>query len=215
MPLVCNRVRNPDTLKDQITRLFSAETGTIDNSSAEQLNGDDSNARIVFDRYVHRLIPLVAKFIGPTLQARVDPEDIVQSAMRSVFRRAKEGRFELKRSGDLWRLLAAFAVNKARKRVEKELAGKRDPAREVHMNSSWEEAIAENPHDDEAEQLIEDVRFLAESLNDEQRKILDMRLADFSMVEIADEFDISYARVNRTLRRIEDFLRRRLNPDSE
>lgn len=185
-------------------------------SSAELLNGDESNARILVDRYLHRLIPLAAKFIGPTLKSRVDPEDIVNSALGSVFRRAKENSIEIKRSGDLWRLLAAFAVNKARQRVEKDLAQKRHPENEVRLNSSWAELIADNdPHEDEVQQLMCDVRILAESLNDEQQQILDMRLADYSVSEIAENLDMTYAKVNRTLRRIDDFLRRRLNDESQ
>ena len=185
-------------------------------SSAELLNGDESNARILVERYLHRLIPLAAKFIGPTLKSRVDPEDIVNSALGSVFRRAKENSIEIKRSGDLWRLLAAFAVNKARQRVEKDLAQKRHPENEVLLNTSWAELIADSdPATVEVQQLMRDVRILAENLDDEQRQILDMRLADYSVSEIARKLDMTYAKASRTLRRIEDFLRRRLNDESQ
>lgn len=194
----------------------TAQPSSAEVQSADLLNGDESNARILVDRYLHRLIPLVTKFIGPQLKSRVEPEDIVNSALRSVFRRAKEKTFEFKRSGDLWRLLADFAVKKAKKRVEWELAQKRHPNREVRPNSSWTEALADSePHRKEVQQLMCDVRILAEQLDDEQRQILDMRLADYSVAEIARELDMTYARVNRTLRRIEDFLRRRMTDDSE
>lgn len=58
---------------------------------------------------------------------RFDPEDVVQSVYRSFFRKAENEEFTLKRSGDRWRLLANITIKKTMKRVEFELAKKRDP----------------------------------------------------------------------------------------
>src|SRR5207247_582064 len=43
---------------------------------------------------------------------RLDPEDVVQSACRSFFRRARIGAFALTERGDLWRLLARITLRK-------------------------------------------------------------------------------------------------------
>ncbi len=74
--------------------------------------GDEQAASDLFDRYVERLIKLARSRLSAKLQRRVDPEDVVQSAYRSFFSHAQDGRYQLHKSGDLWRLLAAITVNK-------------------------------------------------------------------------------------------------------
>src|SRR5687767_8694721 len=74
--------------------------------------GDADAATELFDRYVERLMGLVRKRLSTKLARRIDPDDVVQSAYRSFFVRAREGRFDVSESGDLWRLLAAIAINK-------------------------------------------------------------------------------------------------------
>src|SRR5436190_2378792 len=66
--------------------------------------GDEDAATAVFERYVERLTRLARSRLATKLASRVDPEDIVLSAYRSFFVAARQGRFELERGGDLWRL---------------------------------------------------------------------------------------------------------------
>lgn len=67
------------------------------------------------------------------MQQKLDPEDVVQSAYRSFFRHAQGGRYELKRSGDLWRLLAAITMNKVKGQVEFHRAAKRS----IDQEGQW------------------------------------------------------------------------------
>ncbi len=68
--------------------------------------------RPFLDCFVGRLVALAGSRVNKKLQTRVAPEDVVQSVMDSVFLRMCGDRFEIKESGDLWRLLAAILVKK-------------------------------------------------------------------------------------------------------
>ena len=59
--------------------------------------GDSKAAGEIYDRYVARLIGLVRKRLSSKLGRRVDPEDIVQSAYRSFFLRARDEQYVLER----------------------------------------------------------------------------------------------------------------------
>lgn len=95
---------------------------STDNESIQLLvrwkAGDEAAAEEIFSRYLHRLAGLARNRLSDKMQRRIDPEDVVQSAYRSFFRQAKEDRYELKRSGDLWRLLAAITINKTMGQIE-------------------------------------------------------------------------------------------------
>ena len=76
--------------------------------------GDDEVASWIFQQFAQRLARLAAVNIGSKLRQRVDPEDILQSALRTFFRRAGQGDFKIDQSGDLWSLLARIVVMKSR-----------------------------------------------------------------------------------------------------
>src|SRR3990172_5568517 len=98
-------------------------------SSAEILqryrNGDEAAANELFCRYVGRLTLLARSRLSPKLASRTDPEDIVLSAYRSFFIGARDGRFLLARSGDLWRLLVSITMHKLYRQVREHSAEKR------------------------------------------------------------------------------------------
>lgn len=175
-------------------------------------NGDEDAGRELVNRYMHRVIPLARKYIGPQMQARFDPDDVAQSVFRSFFNLAANDRFELKRSGDLWRLLAAMTANKARKRVEYELAQKRTPERQVNRNSSFE-ILDSDPSQEEVELLVDEVRVFSQTLDPLERRILDRRLQDEGHASIAENVGCSVAKVRRVLRRIGETLEQQLGED--
>ena len=151
------------------------------------LDGDRGAAAEVFDKYWVRLLALAQTRLSPVLQSRVDPEDIVQSAYRSFFRRAEDLDLSLQRSGDLWRVLAAFTIRKAQKCVEREMAQKRDPRRQI-CASYLEDAIQSDPTPEDAAILIEEVTSLMKGLQLRDRRIVELRLCGKTVDEIAREF---------------------------
>src|SRR5205814_1905623 len=61
--------------------------------------GDEQAEDALFQRFTERLIAKAAARLSPKLARRVDPEDVVQSALATFFRKARDGRIVLRRSG--------------------------------------------------------------------------------------------------------------------
>jgi DNA-directed RNA polymerase specialized sigma24 family protein len=191
---------------------------------ADYLDGKNEAATLIFDRYVSRLVALAKSRLSSLLQARVDPEDIVQSAYRSFFRKARDQEFTLNRSGDLWRLLAAFTINKANACVEKELAQQRDPHRE-EISTASRHAIQNEPTPEEAAILVEQLTLFMTAMKPRDRRILELRLQGETIDSIAVELSqsgseptaapktLSAATIRRVLRDSQAALERRLFED--
>lgn len=185
------------------------------------VHGDDAAAQEIFDRYVIQLINYAQVRLSSVLQSRIDPEDIVQSAYRSFFRKAREEGLALERNGDLWRILAAFTLNKTRSYIEKELAAKRSPLRE-QRNEFWIAAVQREPSPEETASLIEQVTLFIEKLKPRDRRILELRLRGESIDEISTELahpdpesnlpsiHVSHATIRRVLRESKNALERQL-----
>jgi RNA polymerase sigma-70 factor (ECF subfamily) len=86
------------------------------NSFAELLArlraGDDAAGHEVFRRFAHQLVALAHGRISTALRHKVDPEDVVQSAFKSFFRRFSEGDMEVVNWNSLWGLLTLITVRK-------------------------------------------------------------------------------------------------------
>ena len=74
--------------------------------------GDEQAATLIFERFAKRLSSLVQSRLSRKLTQRLDAEDVVMSAYRSFFVRARAGQFAVDEPGDLWRLLAQITLNK-------------------------------------------------------------------------------------------------------
>ncbi|MGA7698057.1 MAG: LuxR family transcriptional regulator, partial [Thermoguttaceae bacterium] len=72
----------------------------------------DSMAADMDDRYRQRLCQLVEREMNRRFRRREDPEDVVQSAFRTFYRRNAQGEFRIDFSTDLWRLLETITRHK-------------------------------------------------------------------------------------------------------
>src|SRR5260221_12347945 len=97
--------------------------------------GDQAAAKELFELYVARLVAVVGDRLSSRFVRLVDPDDVVQSAFRSFFVGARDGRFDFERDGDLWRLLVAVALNKLRMSVRRYSTQKRAANREETVPS--------------------------------------------------------------------------------
>jgi hypothetical protein len=188
---------------------------------ADFLNGDEDAAKAIFDRYVMGLMKVAKVRISPVLQSRIDPDDIVQSACGSFFRKAREDGLVLTRSGELWRILASYTLNKTRSYIEKELAAKRDPRLECG-DAFWQAAVEREPSPEEATILIDELTNFMRQLTPRDRRILELRLRGAAVEEICDELAepspdsnlpaqcVAQATVRRVLRECKFQLERRL-----
>jgi RNA polymerase sigma-70 factor (ECF subfamily) len=152
-------------------------------------------------------VALARARLAKRLAARVDAEDIVQSAYRSFFVRARAGQFELQRSGDLWRLLARITLRKLYRQAERHTAERRSVDREWPAPIGGEGVIAlasREPTPAEAAALADEVAQAMQRLTELERRVLELRLQDNTIDEIAAALGRSERTVRRTLAAIRE-----------
>lgn len=175
------------------------------------MDGDDDAATEIFDLFACRLVALARTRMDQSLQSRLDPSDVVQSAYGSFFRRAAAGDFEIEEDGDLWQLLATITVNKLRKKFRFHTAQKRSVHQEAgpqERSVQWEaiQSAATEPTPHDALALIESVDDLLGALDETQRQIVEMRLKGWRVADIA----VRSERTERTVRRVVNLFGKRL-----
>lgn len=178
--------------------------------------GQSAAAQEIFDRYVQRLVHLARAQLAPRFSARIDPEDVVQSVYRSFFFHARHAEYVMRRSGDLWRLLAAITINKVRGQVAAHQAARRDVRREGTSSSDEDgNTLVQNvasgtDSPEEAAMLLEVVQQQLMQATLFERNVLKMRLSGSTVEEIAQGIERSERTVRRCLQKWEGELRQRL-----
>lgn len=174
--------------------------------------GDQAAAAELFRRYADRLIALARSRLPDHLAQRFDPEDVVQSAYRSFFARARDGQFELHPGNDLWQLLVAITLHKLQHQVRWNHADKRAAFREQPLEGSAQTGaagvpvFAREPAPIEAVTLVDEVEQLMARLEPLQRRILELRLQGYDREEIAATVERSECTVRRILKQVEEHL---------
>jgi eukaryotic-like serine/threonine-protein kinase len=187
-----------------------------DLSSAELLarfrRDDPGAADELFRRYAARLTALARSRLSRALSARVDPEDVVQSAYRSFFLLARDGEILLHESGDLWRLLVRVTLRKVYRNTRRHRADCRSIEREeAEFNEHEAHALSREPTPLESAALIDELKSLLTPLDALQRRTLELRLQGHEVDSIAVEVGRSARTVRRTLAAVGEELTRRLS----
>jgi RNA polymerase sigma-70 factor (ECF subfamily) len=176
--------------------------------------GDMEAAAELFRRYANRLIGLARRRVPAKLMYRVDPEDVVQSVYRSFFSAAREGRYDLQRGGDLWRLLVTITLNKLYHQVKRNQRAKRAADRECSLEAIAGSAgvpaslLSQEPSPEEAAALADELEQLFRSLDALDRRIVELRLQGYQLDEIAAQTDRSERTVRRVLEEVKGQLER-------
>ena len=176
--------------------------------------GDAEAATELFRRYADRLIALARSRLSAKLARRVDPEDVVQSAYRSFFADARDGRFELQRGGDLWRLLVRITLNKLSTQVRRHSRQKRSARQEVTFGSEDSllgisaGLLSHEPSPEEAVGLADHLEQIMRRLQPAQRRVLELRLQGHKLEETADQLQRSERTIRRVLEEIVEMLER-------
>jgi RNA polymerase sigma factor (sigma-70 family) len=176
-------------------------------------DGDEQAAAVIFARYVQRLTSLARARLSKKLSRRVDPEDVVQSAYRSFFRGARDGRFSLREAGHLWSLLAKMTLRKVYRQVARHTAAKQDIAREQSVSESdWNyvERAAQEPSPVEVNAVAEVLAAVMAGLAPLQRQMLELYLQGTAIPAIAEATDRSTKTVRRLLDKIQHDLETQL-----
>ena len=150
--------------------------------------------------------------LSSRVQRRVGPDDVVQSACRTFFRRVSSGQFELPDADALWRLMCAITLTKARRAARDQLRKKRNVDAEQYLDSPPAEDDGARYELEGSQQTpFESVEFsdqmdkLLANLSPKECQVLDLKLQSFTNDEIATEMKCS----ERTVRRIITQIRER------
>jgi len=173
-------------------------------------DGDAQAAARVYHRYVHRLLSLARTRMSNQFNPKFDPDDVVQSAFRSFFRRHADGDYELEGWNNLWSLLATITIHKCLTRAEKLSTQKRDVTREYRAGNNTlghhEGILSEEPTAEQMAILEETLEQLTACLTPRQRQVVFMKLERYSNEEISQMI----GRTERTVSRILTQVRKQL-----
>jgi len=183
------------------------DSATNDRALLDRLReGEESAAADVFQRYFQRLTALARSRLSMRLTARIDADDIVMSAYRSFFLRARRGEFALEPGKDLWRLLVEITLHKLYRQTVHHSAQRRAAQRETADSSGAPSmASAREPSPETA--VADELAALMNSLSSDVRHALELRLQGYEVHEIAQSLHKSERTVRRWLDEVKDAMR--------
>jgi RNA polymerase sigma factor (sigma-70 family) len=164
-------------------------------------------------RYGPMIERLAERRLSAPLKRRIGADDVAQSVCRTFIRRAGEGEFELCDGGGLWGLLCAIALTKIREQTRFHLRQKRSLRDEQHLDSvaadgerKLPEAANAAPTPDAIAEVADTFDKLLAGFDDEERRIIELKLQDFTQEEIAAQMQCSDRTIRRFLKRVQDRL---------
>jgi tRNA A-37 threonylcarbamoyl transferase component Bud32/DNA-directed RNA polymerase specialized sigma24 family protein len=181
----------------------------VDNRNAQDLipgilSGDERATSDLYKLYVTRLIALAKSRISPKLAQRLDPEDIVQSAYRSFFLRARDNAFVIDDADGLWRLLATIVIKKLRLQARRHRAAKRSLSREVASPGEQDgdltnELLDREPSVVDLTIAADELAWLLRRLEPLQQSAIHLRLQGDTIESIATTLSVNERTVRRWL----------------
>lgn len=174
--------------------------------------GDQAAAAQLYDLYAERLIGLARQRLPAHLTQRFDPEDVVQSAYRSFFVRAREGGFAVHPGGDLWRLLVGIMLHKLQHQIRRNSAAKRAVKKEQTFGSEdslqgLQDYLAKvEPSPAETAGLVDEMERFMSQLDPTHRQIVELRLQGLDHEDIAAASQRSEYTVRRVLKQVKEML---------
>ncbi|MBL9015442.1 MAG: hypothetical protein JNL83_14755 [Myxococcales bacterium] len=169
-------------------------------------SGDPHTVRAFCRTYGKSLERLAASHMASMLKQRVGAEDVVQSVYRTFLRRAGAHELVLDDAGELWRLLCAITLTKVREQARYHLRQRRRLDREQALDGPDDAGAATSPTPEEIGEFVQLFESLVEGLDDEERRIVALKLDGCTNLEIANQVKSS----ERTIRRLLASLRGRL-----
>jgi RNA polymerase sigma-70 factor, ECF subfamily len=177
-----------------------------ENDFLDRVSRGSPSAAVELDhRYRQRLCRLVQRALDSSLQQREDPEDVVQTVLRTYFRRAARGEFQIADSSDLWAVLATITRRKILKRAEYHHAAKR--RRDAETGLPFNLGGGRDPAPADAAIAADLVARTLQGLEPRAGEVFQLRLAGCTEKEIAAELTCTRAEVRLQLKRIRERLR--------
>jgi len=148
--------------------------------------GDEQAATLLVRRYepeVRREVRFLLR--DPFLRRSFDSLDICQSVMGSFFLRASLGEYDLGRPEDLVRLLVSMTRNKVVDATRRQRAQRRDHRRSTSLDAI--DLAADTPGPSQVAEGREMLAAFRGRLNDEERRLADLRAGGKEWADIASE----------------------------
>ena len=161
-------------------------------------DGDADAASILYERYARRVLGLVEAKLGARLRKATEPEDVVQSVFKSMFRGVQSGNYDAPPGATLWNLLAVIAVNKLRHQAGRLSTQRRNIDRLVSLDHA-EHGIQIDESSIEFLELC--VRETLDDLRPLERDIVSLRMEGHNVDEIARATGRSRRTVERNLQK--------------
>jgi len=159
-------------------------------------DGDEDAANVLYERYARRVLGLVEAKLGARLRTTTEPEDVVQSVFKSMFRGVQSGNYDAPPGSTMWNLLAVIAVNKLRRRAVHQSAQRRDIRRLVSI-----ETVDDVIDESSIEFLQICVRETLGLLRSLDREIVSLRIQGHAVDEISEITGRSRRTVERCLQK--------------
>lgn len=162
--------------------------------------GEGNSLSHCFRIWQGRLEAIADEQLSPGIQRRVAPEDIVQSAFRTIWRRQEAGTIELENRGRAWALLKKITRLKAIRIARHHRARCRDERRDTaddHLPSKEKSVDVQI----ELQQMMEKLKASVPSV---VGRILELRLEGHSVAFIAKELGIARQTVYRGIQLLHD-----------
>jgi len=183
-------------------------------------SGDDDAAATIFHRFARQLAALARRHLDGRLRQKVDPEDVLQSAYKSFFRRQADGGIDPADWHELWNLLTVLTVRKCIRYWQRYTAARRDlrvetvPPPADSSAFDWQ-FLDREPSPEEGALLAEAVERLLQGLDGRDRDIVTLALQGYSAAEIGAQLNRPQRTVYRVLERIKTRLQRMHDENAE
>jgi len=175
---------------------------------AELQQGETDPAADLHDRYAQRLLGLVRQRMDPTINGRMDPEDVLQSAFRSFFRIVSNGDWDAEgRAEKVWCLLYAITLNKLKMRVRFHSAEKRS----VRSEESNGRVISDETIPEAEVLLLDELEWVLSNSTEKHRAILQLLLQGQDPKAVAESQKCALRTVYRVAERAATQLNSRLS----
>lgn len=185
--------------------------------------GDDTTLRAFYEHYGPLLHAAADSRLAPGLKRRFDADDVVQSTFRTFFRRTQVGQFQFDDNQRLWNLLLAITLTKLREKarfhgrqgraVEREQPAR--PFKPGDSATSEDFCLSPAPPPDAALEFADAFESFLAGLDDQERRLVDLKLQDRTNDEAAESLGVSERTVRRLLAKLQEKITRVLDGPGE
>jgi RNA polymerase sigma-70 factor (ECF subfamily) len=180
-----------------------SETRSFTDFAERLLANEDEAATELLERYSKRIVRIAGEQLGRRLATKVDPEDVLQSVLRTFYRRLGTGEVELRDWASLSGLLSLLTLRKCQRQAERFGTAGRDVKREVSLSSPPDRTAIvipdREPTPAEVAIYTELVETMLARATDRDRLIIGLLFAGTAVDDVAAEVGCSRRTVYRTV----------------